>query len=186
MKGSVVGAPAMMVDWMDGWIGEGPKDVKVKARSALSFLRSSKLMFEIATRKTISRTSSVPLTRYKNSAGEPNRWRTQRRAAEVNVFPRCPAVTPLLSFPLSLGPPPPLLLRSLSASKFRNPTWNLFTTDLRTDALNAAPSERRRSERRGTRVYVTECAALSLRIAGLDAAACCPSFLRARRDPSSL
>ena len=26
-------------------------------------------------------------------------------------------------------------------------------------------------------MYVTECAALSLRMAGLDAAACCPSFL---------
>ena len=108
--------------WMDGWIGEGPKDVKVKARSALSFLRSSKSMFQIATRASSVPLSCRPLTRYKNSVGEPNRWRAQRRAADVNVFPRCPAVTPLLSFPLSLGPPPPPLLRSLSASKFRNPT----------------------------------------------------------------
>ena len=56
-----------------------------------------------------------------------------------------PPLSPSLQF---------LLLFFSAASKFRNPTWNLFTTDLKTDALNAAPSERRRGrggEERETR-----------------------------------
>ena len=62
-----------------------------------------------------------------------------------------------------------------SASKFRNPTRNLFTTDLKTDALNAAPSEGAEEEKEMGERYESlrdrmRRASLSLRIAGLDAA----------------